>query len=700
MAKRKSNYRKQADRDNARKRTLRATGRDIAADFPGPGDLARRAACAQDLERFLSTYFSRVFFRPWSADHKRIIRRTEAAILTGGLFALAMPRGSGKTSLAIRSGLWALLYGHKRYLSLVTATEADGERLLEGLKTELLYNEELAADFRSVVYPLRRLDGDARRASGQLFGGQRTAIVWASRRLSFPLMPDDGDGPNVSGAFVSVCGLTGALRGQARALPDGTVTRPDLVLLDDPQTRKSARSPAQKSERKATVLADVLGMAGPGQALTAVMPCTVIAPDDLADELLDRKRHPEWHGERTRLIYSFPTAEKEWEVYFTLRREAMQEDRPPVEAEAFYRDHQATMDAGAVVAWPERKLDSELSAIQHCLNVRCDLGDEAFFAEYQNEPLRPEADGGPVLEAKHVAAKVNRLAQGVVPVRSAVLTAGIDLGDRLLHWVVTAWTPDFGGSIISYGVFPEQSTRNFTSAKAGRTLADLSPGAAREGQVHAGLLALTDSLLSREWKREDGGVSRIGLALVDSGFLPDIAHEVCRRSPHAATLLPSRGLGIGPAGRPMEEWTPKPGEQRGFHWIKARSPDRAGQHVRADVNFWKSFLRDRFLTALGDRTSLSLYGSQPAEHELYAAHATAEYSTLLTGNGRTVETWLHRPARPDNHWWDATVLTCVAGSILGTKLPGMGPTATAKPRTATRADYDAKRRAFEAKRGY
>ena len=32
-------------------------------------------------------------------------------------------------------------------------------------------------------------------------------------------------------------------------------------------------------------------------------------PDDRADRLLDREKHPAWQGERTKMMYSFPTDE-------------------------------------------------------------------------------------------------------------------------------------------------------------------------------------------------------------------------------------------------------------------------------------------------------------------------------------------------------------------------------------------------------
>ena len=48
------------------------------------------------------------------------------------------------------------------------------------------------------------------------------------------------------------------------------------------------------------------------------------------------------------------------------------------DATEFYRQHREAMDAGAVVAWPERYNHDELSAIQHAMNLK--LQDEAASA--------------------------------------------------------------------------------------------------------------------------------------------------------------------------------------------------------------------------------------------------------------------------------------------------------------------------------
>jgi hypothetical protein len=664
-------YRRKIEADNATNRARSRAGRDIAADYPPPGDLGRRRACERDFRLFCEAYFPAAFSLPWSADHLRVIARMQAAILGGGLFALAMPRGAGKTTLCERAALWALLYGHRRFVCLVGATEAAAETLLEHLKTELLSNDRLAEDFRQVCHPVRRLENNARRCVGQLFGGERTAVVWGAKRITFPTMPDSAcDGTNVSGATVTVAGLTGALRGQSHALPGGEVVRPELVILDDPQTRESALSPTQTNERLSIVQGDVLGMAGPGRRITALMPCTVICEGDLADRLLNRERNPQWQGERTQAVYTWPANEALWAQYLRLRAEALRRGSDPGEATAFYAAHREPMDAGAVIAWPARHHPDELSAVQHVINLRADLGGEAFAAEYQNDPLRAAPEGDDLLTADAVADQLGGVPRQVVPARAGILTAFIDVHDQLLFYCVAAWSADFTGWVVDYGTHPRQRQRAFALRKATPTLADVAPGAGREGAIRAGLDALANALLGREWQREDGARLRIDRCLVDAGYVPDTVFDFCRHSPFANVLLASRGAGVGAASRPMSEYSVKPGERHGWYWLVAPTANRATRYARFDANFWKSFVHGRLRLAVGDPGALSLFGSDPEEHRLFAQHVTAEAPVRVTANGRTVDEWRLKPGVADNHWLDAAVGCAVAASMAGAAPPG------------------------------
>ena len=114
--------------------------------MPPVEDPRRRARCRRNFGAFCRTYFPEAFSKPWSEDHEREIALIEEEVLKGGLFAIAMPRGNGKTTLAERAVLWALLYGHRRYPVLIGATLQAATSNLDHLKVELEHNELLLAD--------------------------------------------------------------------------------------------------------------------------------------------------------------------------------------------------------------------------------------------------------------------------------------------------------------------------------------------------------------------------------------------------------------------------------------------------------------------------------------------------------------------------------------------------------------------------
>jgi vacuolar-type H+-ATPase catalytic subunit A/Vma1 len=652
------------ERDARRSRIQSAAARDIGA-IPEPEDPGRRAAAEADLRTFAETYFPGVFFLPWSPDHLRVIDKIQRAVREGGTFAVAMPRGSGKTVCVLAAATWALLAGYHRYVCLLGATEKAAKGMLAAIKAQLSRNDALAADFPEVCYPIRALENDARRCAGQLCQGKKTAIVWKDDKLVLPTI----DGSKASGAVASVAGLTGAIRGQNHTTPDGRIVRPSLVIPDDPQTAESARSDSQVESREALLAGDVLGLAGPGEKISALMPLTVIRRGDLADRMLDRRLHPEWQGERTKLIYSFPTATKLWDTYAAMRADSLRADGDAREATDFYREHREEMDAGAAPAWPQRFNIDEISAVQNAMNLKL-RDEESFLAEYQNEP-RQEKAAAAALRPEQILAKLNGLPRGVASTDTHKVTAFIDVGDHLLHYTVIGWGADTAGSPIDYGTFPDQQRAYFTSrevAEAGITLAKTFPGAGREGAVAAGLKSLLADLFARQYSREDGAVLPIDKLLIDTGHLPDVVSQVIRGSGRAGQIMGSRGVGITAAQRPMSEYRQQPGELLGNNWIIPKPNGGELRVVRYDANHWKTWSADRLAAATGDKGSMMLYGDRPQTHRLFVDHLTAEFPTPTEGRGRRLNEWRERPGR-DNHWWDCVVGAAVAGSLIGVGAP-------------------------------
>lgn len=654
--------------DAARRSSERSLeGRDIG-ELPPVENQERKESCRNDFKLFCETYFPEVYQLKWSDDHLRAIAKIQKSVLEGGLFALAMSRGSGKSSLTETAAIWAMLYGHREFVVLVGASESAALEMLDSIKTEFEVNEHIAADFPEVSYPIAKLEGIANRCAGQLYKGERTRITWTANEIVLPTIA----GAASSGVIVRVAGITGRIRGMKYKKPDGRTIRPEFVVIDDPQTSESADSVEQTRKRVRVLAGDILGLAGPGKKIAGIMPCTVIRPGDMAEQILDKTKHPEWNGERCKMIYQFPRNDELWERYADLRADELRECGTFERATEFYREHRAEMDEGAVVSWPDRYNYDEISAIQHAMNLK--LTDEAaFWAEYQNEPLPEDLGTDEQLTVDGIVNKLNGHAQRTVPVSANHVTMFIDVQKTLLFYVVCAWDDDFTGYVIDYGAWPDQRRRYFTLGEANPTLQAKFPRSGLEGCLYGGLKALTEDYLSREFTRDDGAAMRIEKCLVDAnwGQSTDVVYQFCRESAFANVIIPSHGKYIGASSKPMSEYKKAVGDRVGHNW---RMPNirgkRAVRHVVFDTNYWKSFVASRLLESMGDRGSLSLWGRSSEAHMLFAEHLTAEYRVKTEGRGRRVEEWKMRPEGADNHWWDGLVGCAVAASMTGCVLEG------------------------------
>lgn len=660
-----------AHRERARARSMRLSrsGRDIG-ELPPVVDPDRRDSCERDLRRFLETYLPLTFSLEWSDDHLRVIGLIEQATLEGGLFAMAMPRGSGKTSLCEGAALWAMLYGHRQFVCLIGSELDSATESLQSIRTEIETNDVLIQDFPAACFPVAALEGIHQRAPGQLYQGKQTHIRWTANEIVLPTI----DGAASSGAIVRVAGITGRVRGMKFKRPDGKPVRPSLVLVDDPQTDESAKSLSQCDARERIIAGAILGLAGPGQKISGLAAVTVVHPGDLSDRLLDRERHPQWQGERCRMVYSFPSDEKLWTQYAEKRAEGLRTGKGLTIATNFYRRHRKKMDVGAVVAWTARFNHDELSAIQHAMNLK--LQDErAFFAEYQNDP-KPIDDGVHAdLKPAELLARINRRPRGEVPAAATAVTMFVDVQGRLLYWMIVAWEPGMTGYVVDYGAWPEQNLDVFTLRDARRTLQQMTPKAGLEGAIYAGLQTLTTAKLGRELRREGGGAVRIDRCLVDAnwGVSTDVVYQFCRESPFAAQLTPSHGRWVGAMSRSMNEYKRVKGDRVGLNWrMPAPRGRRAIRHVAFDVNWWKSHVWQRLSTAIGDSGCLTFYGADGDRHRMLVDHLLAEIRTPVAARGRTVDEWKLRAPHLDNHLLDCIVGCAVAASMQGVGLSGIG----------------------------
>lgn len=653
-----------------------ASGRDIGP-LPPTTDPARKGAGGRSLLRFCLNYFPARFPLAFSSDHLAFVGDLERVVLEGGQLAVAMPRGSGKTTLAEVAAVWAAVYGHRRFVMLIGATEAKAVELLESIKAEIETNDLLAADFPEVCHPIRMLEGINNRAGGQTLGGERTRIEWTDRQVMLPRVAGAASG----GTIIRVAGITGAVRG-ASVTVDGRKVRPDLVILDDPQTDDSARSPSQVTTRETVLNGAVLGLAGPGQRIAVVMPCTVIRPGDLADRALDRERSPQWAGRRCKMLAGEPTDVELWGEYAEILRKGLRADPPTREpATDFYRRHRAELDAGAVAAWPERFNPDEVSAIQHAMNLK--IADaRAFYAEYQNEPQADESDdsrGRPIVLTE---IPLSRCPRGEVPPTVTRITAGVDVQQEVLFWFVVGWDESYGGQVLDYGAWPDQMAARFSGTDPYRTLTQRFPGKPLEARLFAGLEELAGHVLGRDWLPQGGGLPmRVGKCLVDAGWgeQTDTVHAWARQSAFANIVTPSKGVGIGAKKTPFSQWAKRDGERAGAGW--RLTGQGRGRLCLIDTNWMKSFVAERLRTPAGAKGGLTLFGSDYSGHALLGDHLASETPVTVTAGNRRVDEWQLNPGRPDNHWLDCAIMATAAAGVLGLRYD---PAAAAGVATANR----------------
>lgn len=682
-------YEKHRDAAGERGQEISKKGREIGP-LPPVAKPARREACRASLRLFCETYFRDEKFRSnWSDDHLTAIARLETCITEGGQFAFAMPRGSGKTTLTEAAAEWAILFGYRKFVVIVGATAEAAKEILDSIKEDLQTNDLLADDFPEACYPIQRLDMIAQRCKGQRLNGQPTRQKWGDNEIHLADVP----GADSSKAILRVAGIEGRIRGLKR----GGGRRPDLVILDDPQTDESAATPIGNAKRKRIVERVCLKLAGPKKKIAAIMPCTVIFPGDMVDEFLDREKHPRWNGERTKTLYAFPTNKALWEEYAERRRESFRKQDGGKEATAFYKANRAEMDAGAKVAWPDRYNEDELSALQSAMNRWID-DPRGFMAEDQNEPEEEGFDPScQQLTEPDLFKKLIHLRRGTVPRDCTRVTAFVDMQKQVLFWMIVAWTDSFGGTAIDWGAWPKQRREIFEADDPSPKLTDVFPGQDEKTRLYSALAKCVPWLLGLAFPQagSSSGLT-VDLLMIDTGYAADVVHNFIQNSPLKSRIKASKGMAGGVTSKLLCEYRKEEGDKVGSRSgmpgdIAAYRIDGKGgpkgRFVAFEANGWKSAVADGILAPSGAAGSLYVAGGDGGQlelPELLKIHFLSEHRSPIYARGRRVEIWKKKPNCNENHWWDGWVGCMVGACVVGlhwsaSTSAGEAPVVTSRP---------------------
>lgn len=411
----------------------------------------RRESCQKDLAKFLETYCTGVSGKllddPPPPMMHPILKHMQLAITSGIPTHVRMPRGHGKSCYVKGACVFALAYGYRKYIVAVSAKKDDAASMIDDIWSLCEQSEPFADDFPEISIPIRALDGKTQRARSLHVDGVKCDIRKNVRRIKFPTVKDM---PN-TGAILDSVGITGKARGKVV----GSL-RPDLVIFDDLQDDVIAKNEGRIKELEKLIDKSFMGLAGHKKRIAAFMTSTPIEPDDLSETYASK---PTWKTFTFPMILKYPKCygrkTNDWwkeyaEIYY---HEISEGNEPEVELCKFYRKHRADMDAGAEVLNPGNfDPETELSGIQHAMDLLIALGPEAFDAEYQMAPHRNEAVFR--ITAKLITSRIRKGIQaGELPDDAVLTLATTDLNPSYgFTSVIGTFNRDMCGHVPAYHV--------------------------------------------------------------------------------------------------------------------------------------------------------------------------------------------------------------------------------------------------------
>lgn len=632
--------------DAQRKREQRA--RESNVEIGSPKNVARRRESEADPFLWLPTYCPDAFDQPFTDNRREMVEAIVYAGSYGFDQAIAAPRGEGKTTITEKCLLYLLLTGRVKFVALFAATGQKAVDLLDNIKLEFIENEILAEDYPEVADPVRDLKGAPQRANTQTHNGEPLLMKWGQDYVRLPTI----DGFAGSGSRVKCFGLDGAIRGVKKG-----DSRPDLAVIDDPETEESADSEYQVEKRERVINRAIKGLRGGGKKMSVVMLTTVQNRRCLSYRYTDPAIASGWGGKRQKYFNSWPANRELWQDYMDQRKADQRAGDPSARtAHQFYIDNREQMDAGADVSNPHRfesqqlpdGTQKEASAIQHAFNIIAD-GDTGttdgmayFLTEYQNDPPEENEPTTSDITARVVRERVNGHDQAVIPVGAKHLVAMVDVGKRRLHYTIAAWSPEGPeGWVVDYG---ERLTPQPDVIGA-------------EAAIRQALDELADTFDENPYHTADGAAVPISTALVDCGNWNTVVYDFVRA--RGKPWQPSMGDARFrmPTKRTRDK---KPG--KGGRWYESRQRQSVWV-VNFDPDYWKHKAHDLLTIERG----LSLFGENPHHHREYAEQVVAEVwteETLERPTGKVTRRYF-RKVSPNNHQLDCLVGCCVAGAMHG-----------------------------------
>lgn len=681
------------DLDAIRKKDKRRESARI--EIPQCVDPKRRELCLQDPERFLRTYHKKKFRQPFGRVHRKIIQTIHDRALTGGKKSIAAPRSRGKSTIVKGMNIYLTARELVRFIVPICATTKLASRIYKDYRDEWGNNQLLYDDFPEICAPVRELEGAPQRSSRQHVNGHLTHINWsATDFLRLPRVPGNAneylqslgrEWSPYGGVKMTFAGLDAAIRGLN--LDDD---RPDFIIIDDPETRESAKSIDQCEDRKEMIQTDVEGLEGQDKPLAIVLITTIQNTFCYSAQVTNPEIMPAWEGERWGWVETWPNRMDLWEEYIA-KRKADQAgknsesvcDRHGMNAVKFYLANKQAMDDGVVMLADNFKritlpdgTQAVHSAIQEAFNKIADTSMAAFMSEYQNDP----EEAGEEFKVKVLPHTVIGCQQEFdrysVADDASITVAGVDVRKMELHYARIASGDSIRNQICDYDV-QSHGTSETTVEEA-------------EQLILEGLNRL-DELWSENPLMDSDGTSRgLDLVLVDKGWVGSWREDGAKKtwaSQPVELFCMERGLRrfLPAKGQPNYK-SPAPGDNvivgDNWHMNRGVGAERSCTEVIWNAEHWHALTEELFSTSDEVQKFQLFYATDGVHkgHERLSQHIREGSDDLLQLRKRGSASRKTKYRR--DHWWDAITMALVAKSIeqwFRLNLVKKKPIQTAKP---------------------
>lgn len=275
--------------------------------------------------------------------------------------AWAASRGAAKSAyLSNAFPVHEIVYKKRRMILIISETNAGSKKFIKWVAGQLKYNDKLRDDF------------------GEL--------------LSEHKQRNEKDSEEAFLTFTGIKMEATSLGTQIRGFRNGA-QRPDLIILDDLESRDSNNTAELRQKAKDWLNQDLMPAYDPTQTAIIFMG-TIVHADSLLNYVLNERQ--DFIKNRFPAITSMPKRMDMWAEFERIYKEyeptpeelvdmeTADEEKPTPNAQAairYYMENKEAMDEGAEVLWADR------FPLHVLFMEKVNFGSKAFNTEYMNNPL-------------------------------------------------------------------------------------------------------------------------------------------------------------------------------------------------------------------------------------------------------------------------------------------------------------------------